>query len=334
MEFTGERLIPGAEGLEDLYIEHMSRYLLAATLSDGRRVLDVGCGCGYGTHLMAVAGAAGVLGVDISPEAVDFAGSRYSHENLAYRVMDARSLHFESPFGLITCFELIEHVKEDETVVKSLAGLLAEGGVCLISTPNVETYVAGGEGGDNPYHCREYKESEFKALLSAAFDGVTMLEQRWVDGMLISPRAVQAEPGGGDGSAALLPDEMARVPEPGSHGPPPYFIAVCSRSAAAQLPERLRRPFGVMTANTRYRKLKEEFDKRGRWAKSLDDELREKDAVIGRLRDEKSKLEKEFDERGRWAQDLDREIQEKNKLINKLMADIEKVKRAAAITNK
>jgi SAM-dependent methyltransferase len=334
MEFTGERLVPGVEGLEELYAEHMVRYLLAAALCEGRRVLDVGCGCGYGTHLLALAGAAEVLGVDVSPEAIDFAKGHYSLQGLAYRVMDARKLDLDGSFGLVTCFELIEHVDDDMAVVKSMAGLVAEHGICLISTPNAQTYVAGGEGGDNPYHCREYSESEFEGLLKTAFGGVAMLEQHWIDGMLVSPRVPLVRPGRPDGSLVLLPDDRGGGPEPGSFGPPDYFIAACSNAAAAPMCELLTRPFGALTHNVRYRRLKAEFDRRGRWAKALDEELRGKDAAIGRLREEKAKLEAEFDERGRWAQDLDREKREKDDLINRLMAENEQLRRAAVTRGK
>jgi SAM-dependent methyltransferase len=297
-------------------------------------VLDVGCGCGYGTHALALAGAAEVLGVDISPEAIDFAGSRYSHPGLAYRVMDTRALDLQGSYDLITCFELIEHVNEDADVVRSLAAALAEDGICLISTPNSETYVAGGEGGDNPYHCREYRRSEFEGLLGAGFPGVVMLEQRWIDGMLLSPPAPDAETGPGGGAAALLPDDGGIRQAPATFGAAPYFVAVCTSSTATALPEMLKRPFAALTANMRYRKLKEEFDKRGRWARSLDEELRRKDDLLSQLREEKNKLEREFDERGHWAQGLDREIREKDKLIGKLMADNEQLRRTAMLTGK
>ena len=334
MEFTGERLVPGVEGLEDLYTEHVSRYMLAAALARSKRVLDVGCGCGYGTHLLALAGSAEALGIDISPEAVGFARSRYAREGLDYRTMDARKIDLAGSFGLITCFELIEHVREDSDVVKSLARATADDGVCLISTPNADTYVAGGEGGDNPFHCREYRRDEFEDLLRAEFEGVTMLEQRWTGGMIISPCAGGGKPGVPDGIAVVQPDEMGLAPEAGSWGPAPYFLAACSKSGATPTPDTLKRAFVAVASDARYRKLKEEFDQRGRWARKLDAEVREKDVLISRLRDEKASLEREFDERGQWAQGLDREIRDKDKLINKLMAEIDHLKRTAAMTGK
>ena len=330
MEFTGERLIPGTQGLEDLYTEHMSRYLLAARLARGERVLDAGCGCGYGTHLMAAAGAVEALGVDISPEAVEFAADRYAHAGSSYRVADCRDLKLDTSYGLITCFELIEHVKEDTAVVNSLARVLDEDGICLISTPNASTYVAGGEEGDNPYHCREYEVGEFRQLLETAFAGVTMLEQRWIDGMLISRGPAAGESGPTDGEAALMPTHEGDVPCPSAYGPAAYFLAACTRRPAPDLPGVLRVAFVACTANMRYRRLKEEFDRRGRWGMNLDRELRERDEVITRLRQEKSELEKEFDERGRWAKDLDAKIEEKDRLIRELMADNERLRRAAA----
>ena len=334
MEFTGERLVPGADGLEDLYTEHASRYLLAAACASGRRVLDAGCGCGYGTHLLALEGAEEVLGIDICPEAVEFASGRYRREGLDYRVADARDPSLEGPYGLITCFELIEHVAEDSEVIRALAGLLAADGVCLISTPNAETYVAGGEEGSNPYHCREYTRGEFENLLRTGFGGVTMLEQRWIDGMLIGPPDARGEPGISAGAAALEPDDMGAGLDAAAWGPAAYFIAACTGSPGAPLPHILTRPFVSATADRRYRRLREEFDSRGRWARKLDEELRDRDALIGRLQEEVARLEREFDERGKWAQGLDREVRDKNRLIQKLMAENENLRRAAMMTGK
>jgi predicted O-methyltransferase YrrM len=51
-EFTGERLIPGQVDV-DLLNEHMARYTFAVRLARGKRVLDAGCGAGYGSAELA-----------------------------------------------------------------------------------------------------------------------------------------------------------------------------------------------------------------------------------------------------------------------------------------
>lgn len=337
MEFTGERFVPGARGLEELYAEHMSRYSFASRLASGKRVLDVGCGCGYGTHLIAASGAAEALGVDISPEAVAFADERYKLPNLRYEVADSRKLELYGPFDLITCFELIEHVEEDAAVVGAMASMLSESGICLVSTPNASTYVAGGEEGSNPYHFREYEAGEFEALLRARFPHVLMLEQRWVEGLLITPPDALASAEGddpADGKAGLLPDDHGRMGPPSAYGPASYFIAACSHSDAAAQCESLSCLYVACSGDLRYRKLKGEFDQRGKWANRLDDELREKGGVIGSLREEKARLEREVDQRGKWALRLDGEIKQKDELIEKLMADNERLKKAVILAGK
>ena len=67
LEFTGERFIPGTPG--EIWLEHWHRYHFAARWAHGRTVLDVACGEGYGSALLA-RHAARVTGVDISPQAM------------------------------------------------------------------------------------------------------------------------------------------------------------------------------------------------------------------------------------------------------------------------
>src|SRR6516225_2643857 len=74
-EFTGERLIPGEVDI-DLLNEHMARYAFAARLVRGKRVLDAGCGAGYGSAALAEV-AESVTAVDVAAVAVDFARAHY-----------------------------------------------------------------------------------------------------------------------------------------------------------------------------------------------------------------------------------------------------------------
>src|SRR5450755_4303785 len=81
-EFTGERLIPGEVDI-DLLNEHMARYHFAVRLARAKRVLDAGCGAGYGSAELAGV-AESVTAIDIAPEAVEYARAHYPLPNLAF----------------------------------------------------------------------------------------------------------------------------------------------------------------------------------------------------------------------------------------------------------
>ena len=82
LSWTGERFLPGEGGPEIAY-EHYPRYLFAAALAPGRRVLDIGSGEGYGAHLLA-ARADSVVGVDLAKGAVEHSSARYRRQNLSF----------------------------------------------------------------------------------------------------------------------------------------------------------------------------------------------------------------------------------------------------------
>jgi 2-polyprenyl-3-methyl-5-hydroxy-6-metoxy-1,4-benzoquinol methylase len=65
VQFTGERFVPGVGG--PIVLEHLHRYAVAQQVVCGRFVLDIACGEGYGTSLLAQT-ARYVLGIDLSVE--------------------------------------------------------------------------------------------------------------------------------------------------------------------------------------------------------------------------------------------------------------------------
>src|SRR4029450_5539868 len=81
-EFTGERLIPGQVDV-DLLNEHVARYSFASRLARGKRVLDAGCGAGYGAAELARE-AHSVIGMDLSADAMSFAHENYRLPNLCF----------------------------------------------------------------------------------------------------------------------------------------------------------------------------------------------------------------------------------------------------------
>ena len=144
---------------------HISRYAGALGLCAGRRVLDVACGEGYGSFLMAEAGAAEVVGVDVSAEAIASAAAQFRHPRLRYREGDAERLDEwlqEDPFDLIVSLETVEHLRDPVRFLECLRHLRAKDGVVLMSCPNDHWYYRADES--NPFHIRKYTFAEFKNL--------------------------------------------------------------------------------------------------------------------------------------------------------------------------
>src|SRR3954447_13222510 len=121
---TPGRFVPQEMRGELVEAEHLTRYWYAASLASGRRVLDAGCGLGYGTRILAQAGAAEATGVDLAEAVVEAA--RADAPEATFEVADIRSLPFaDGSFDLVVCFEVIEHVDEHARVLSELRRVLA-----------------------------------------------------------------------------------------------------------------------------------------------------------------------------------------------------------------
>jgi SAM-dependent methyltransferase len=164
--FTGER--PGwGEGFEYDYARHMAAYRFAATRAVGRRVLDAGCGEGFGTQTLADVASA-VLGVDYSPEAVAECRRLWSKPNLRF---EQRNLtvpgSFSDTFDVVVNFQVLEHIDDPMPFLAGLRERLGNGGTLVLTTPNRLRTIS-----ENPYHVREYTAPELKELLSKVFSSV------------------------------------------------------------------------------------------------------------------------------------------------------------------
>jgi O-antigen biosynthesis protein len=144
--------------------EHLARYRAAAALAAGRRVLDAGCGTGYGTQMLVHAGSQSVHGLDSAPDAVR-ATARLTGGAAEIVQGDIHQLPFDdASFDLVVCFEVIEHVEERDRVLAELRRVLTDDGLLVISTPNRDVYLPG-----NPHHVHEYTPDEFEAELRKLF---------------------------------------------------------------------------------------------------------------------------------------------------------------------
>jgi GT2 family glycosyltransferase/SAM-dependent methyltransferase len=213
LTFTGERVVPGKTPTL-LVLEHLVRYRFARRFSKGLKVLDVGCGTGYGAAVLAET-ADLTAGIDTDAEAIRFAHKTYPLPNLHFAVSDCMQLPFpDGFFELAVSFEVIEHVREQEQCLSEIRRVVSPGGILVMSTPNVSRATKVIEG-DNPFHYRELGEVEFRELLSSHFDGVQLFYQHE-----LSASSIQTP-------AAKTTDPIDLVEDLSAGPAAKYFIAVC-----------------------------------------------------------------------------------------------------------
>jgi ubiquinone/menaquinone biosynthesis C-methylase UbiE len=191
-----ERFDPSLRQGSIIAAEHESRYRWAATAAAGKRVLDVACGTGYGSAVLAGGGATEVIGVDIDPAAIQQARTGYSAGGRArFEQGDLRDLSFEDgSFDLIVCFETIEHMDRQDAALDELRRVLRDSGHLLLSSPNRDVFPPG-----NPHHVREYVPEELEEALSARFPWVELWRQQtWLASLVLDD-----ENASGDGDADL-----------------------------------------------------------------------------------------------------------------------------------
>jgi SAM-dependent methyltransferase len=214
-ETDPERFDPARAGGLLIDAEHRARYWAAAALAAGRRVLDAGCGTGYGTETLAAAGARSVSAIDVAQEAVDVTRRRLGDRFAAEVVRaDLHELPFpDGAFDLVVCFEVIEHVEDQDGAIAELRRVLAPDGVLALSSPNRLVYPAG-----NPHHLHEYTPDELDGALRAQFAHVALHRQHvWMASALLT-----ADQAATPGALALTPQLL----EPIAPGQETYTVAL------------------------------------------------------------------------------------------------------------
>jgi len=225
LPFTGERFVPGTKG--EIWVEHWHRYHFAARWVAGTRVLDVACGEGYGSALLA-RHAASVTGVDISPQAIDHAKAEYaSLANVEYLCASCTALPVESgSIDVAVSFETIEHIEAQAQFLDELARVLKPGGVLLLSCPNKLEYT-DKRSYVNEFHVKELYREELAALVGSRWPFSTWFAQRPSFFSVIAPESGAA--------AGELVETAEEDPSQATTTltNPLYFIVAASREAAA-----------------------------------------------------------------------------------------------------
>jgi 2-polyprenyl-3-methyl-5-hydroxy-6-metoxy-1,4-benzoquinol methylase len=177
LALTGERTLPDVPEENYWFRRHLVVYQWIAARVEGLRVIDMACGEGYGSDVLA-GHAASVVGVDANPEAHAHACARYRRTNLRFE----RDLieTFSEPADAVVFLQTIEHLQDPGAALEHFRALVSgagegSGGTVYLSTPNVLTLAPkGAERSDNPWHVHEYRAQEFERLCREHFASVAL----------------------------------------------------------------------------------------------------------------------------------------------------------------
>ena len=173
LELTGERTLPDVPAENYWFRRHLAVYEWIAARVSGLRVIDMACGEGYGSDVLARA-AAEVVGVDANPEAHEHARLRYRRPNLRFErdLVEA----YAAAADAVVFLQTIEHLQDPVAVLEHFRSLVSAAGSAasvFVSTPNVLTLApAGAPRSDNPWHVHEYRATEFEELCRGTFSSV------------------------------------------------------------------------------------------------------------------------------------------------------------------
>jgi cyclopropane fatty-acyl-phospholipid synthase-like methyltransferase len=159
----------------DIEQEHLARYKFAIGLTSGKEVLDVACGSGYGSYLLATEGnAAKVQGFDLDESAIRYGNYRYKHPNVNRAIKNVLELSPELKFDVVVSFETIEHIPDYRLFLANMQAALKADGLLMVSTPIVE---ATSTKCNNPHHVIEWSFNDFSKLISEYFSIETVYVQ-------------------------------------------------------------------------------------------------------------------------------------------------------------
>ncbi len=170
LPLTGERTLPDVPEENYWYRRHLAVYEWITGRCEGLRVVDLACGEGYGSDLLATR-ANDVIGVDANPEAHEHARLRYQRPNLRFDCSLVEQ--FDTERDVIVFLQTIEHVEKPAELLKGFAAIAP---ISYVSTPNLLTLAPEGAAkSDNPWHLKEYRLEEYRDLLSPCFSRVEIL---------------------------------------------------------------------------------------------------------------------------------------------------------------
>ena len=166
MERIGERFIPDKSDLKT-EAEHLHRYLSISNMVEGKSVVDLGCGHGYGSQILI--NYESYIGIDIDDEVIQRNSSHLSSSSARFLTESADELSIPSQsIDVVVCFEMIEHVQDPKKVLSEAKRVLKPNGILISSTPDKSNYNVSRLV-PNEFHLKELEKTEYQQYLDELF---------------------------------------------------------------------------------------------------------------------------------------------------------------------
>ena len=163
MALVTERVSPDRWVPPWIWHQHLTRYEWVTRFTDDCVVIEGACGTGYGSALLATAGARQVDGFDLAPAAIQEAQERHGGPAVRFQVGDVTRLSLaDQSYDVFVSLETIEHLPKIGPFRRRWSRPQAQGRF-ICSTPNRLLTNPGTAAADrpfNPYHVREYTRPE------------------------------------------------------------------------------------------------------------------------------------------------------------------------------
>lgn len=219
---TREQLVPAFNGEQLIDPEHLAGYALAAQLASGRRVLDAGCGAGWGTCLLLAARASSATGLDRDSDAVATARARIPGAHFVQG--ELTQLPWDpGVYDLVVCVDALEHAADLEKALDELVRVLAPQGLLLVSSP----YPRADQATD-PLDRHEFSPEKLREAVGRRLPNVVL----WSRQLQIASILMQE----GTPPAPTTRQVLTWTLAPLTSGSDPFSIVIAGREPSPSLP--------------------------------------------------------------------------------------------------
>lgn len=171
-----ERVVPCRVNTK-LWMQHFERYLWVSDFVKEKTVLDLGCGCGYGTVFLSKKSKS-CIGIDRDFYSIKCGKSIDIFNNVDFKTMDIYNINLNQKFDVIVSFEVMEHLYDWRLFLSKVCSLLKPDGLFFVSVPNSAIIPPFSH---NSFHYDDWDLNKFSKALNIYFPSVKILGQPLID---------------------------------------------------------------------------------------------------------------------------------------------------------